>query len=116
VNKAVDEGVDFLLSQDLSGAEYPSATGQVSPVWFRFGFPLGYHSDVLEALDVLAQLGHGAEPRLQKALEFVLEKQDDEGRWPLEHTLDKTWARFGRKGQPSKWVTLRALSMLAKLS
>jgi len=116
VKEAVDQGVDFLFSRDLSGAEYPGGTGQVSPLWFRFGFPLGYHSDVLEALDVLAQLGHGAEPRLQTAVEFVLEKQDSEGRWSLEHVLDRAWARFGRKGEPSKWVTLRALTILSKLS
>ena len=30
--------------------------------------------------------------------------------------LDRAWTRFGRKGEPSKWVTLRALSMLSKLS
>jgi hypothetical protein len=116
VNRAVDQGVDCLLSRDLMGAEYPSATAKVSPLWFRFGFPLAYHSDVLEALDVLAQLGHSTEPSLLKAIEFVLENQDDQGRWPSEHTLHKTWTRFGRKGQPSKWVTLRALRMLAKLS
>lgn len=115
VEESVSKGVEFLLSSDLAVADYPSATGKVSPLWFRLGFPLGYHSDVLEAVDVLVRLGRGEDPRLQPTIEFVLNKQDSQGRWPLEHTLAKTWTRFGQKGRPSKWVTLRALRMLSRL-
>jgi hypothetical protein len=79
------------------------------------GFPLGYHGDLLETVDVLAQLGYGGDGRLQKAIDIVLSKQDGRGRWPLEHTLDRTWTTFGNKGEPSKWVTLRAMRMLSRL-
>jgi hypothetical protein len=115
VQKAILRGVEFILSHDLSMGDYPSGSNKVSPLWFRLGFPLGYHSDVLEALEVLAQLGRGGDPRLQPAIEFVLNKQDSQGRWPLEHTLDRTWTRFGKNGKPSKWVTSRALRMLSGL-
>jgi len=115
VKEAVSQGERFLLSRDLMVADYPSASGKASRLWFRLGFPLGYHSDILEATDVLAQLGHGRDPRLQGAVEFVLSKQDSHGRWPLEHTLARTWTQFGEKGRPSKWVTLRALRMLSRL-
>jgi hypothetical protein len=116
VEKALDRGVDLLLSRDLATADYPSGSGLVSPLWFKLGFPLGYTSDVLEALDVLAQLGHGRHPNLQRAIELVLDKQDSEGRWPLERTLTKTWTSFGKKNGPSKWVTLRAMEMLSRLT
>ena len=115
VARAVARGVELLLSRDPAVADYPSAGGRVSPLWFKFGFPLGYHSDILETVDVLAQLGHGADRRLGTAIEFILSKQDSQGRWPREQALDKTWARFGEKGRPSKWVTLRALTMLSRL-
>jgi hypothetical protein len=115
VAQAAARGVEFLLSRDPAVADYPSARGQTSRLWFRFGFPLGYHSDVLEAVDLLAQLGYGADRRLAGAIEFILGKQDSLGRWPLEHVLDKTWTSFGEKGKPSKWVTLRALTMLSSL-
>ncbi len=46
----------------------------------------------------------------------MLSKQDEEGRWPLEYSPAKTWARFGQKGQPSKWVTLNALRVLKALA
>jgi hypothetical protein len=115
VNQALDRGVDLLLSRDLATADYPSSTGMVSPLWFKLGFPLAYVSDVLEALDVLAQLGHGGHPNLRRAIELVLGKQDSEGRWPLEHTVTKTWTNFGKRNQPSKWVTLRVMIMLGSL-
>jgi len=115
VRGSIAVGVELLLSRDPAVADYPSGTGKINPMWFRLGFPLGYHSDVLEAVDVLVRLGRGGDPRLQPAIEFVLNKQDSQGRWPLEHTLAKTWTRFGQRGRPSKWVTQRALRMLSKL-
>jgi hypothetical protein len=115
VTEAIGRGVELLFSRELTVADYPSGNLRISPLWFRFGFPLAYSSDILEAANVLAQLGHGGDRRLRGAVEFVLDKQDEDGRWPLEHTLDRTWTKFGAKGQQSKWVTLRALRMLSKL-
>jgi len=46
-------------------------------------------------------------------LELVCEKQDNDGRWMLDYDYTgKTWANFGPKKQPNKWVTLRALRAL----
>ncbi len=115
MREAIRRGVDLLLSRDLTVADYPTSNHRISPLWFKLGFPLGFTSDILEAVDVLAQLGRGGDQRLQGAIQFVLAKQDDDGRWTLERTLDRTWTKFGTKGQQSKWVTLRALRMLRKL-
>ena len=112
---AMRRGANLLLSRDLTVADYPSGNRRISPLWFKFGFPLAYSSDVLEAVDVLARLGYGDDQRLRGAIQFVMAKQDEHGRWPGEHTLEGTWTKFGRKGKPSKWVTLRALTLLSKL-
>jgi hypothetical protein len=110
--KAIDSGIDFLLSYDLAKADYPHYE-RVSSSWFKLGYPLSYTSDILEALDVLARLGLAQDPRLSNAIEFMLSKQDNEGRWKLERTLNgKMWVDIERKGDPSKWVTLRALRVL----
>jgi hypothetical protein len=78
-----------------------------------FGFPLSYRIDVLETTAVLAELGYGNEPSLGNALQFILSKQDSQGRWKMEKTLNgKMWADIEEKGKPSKWVTLRALRVL----
>jgi hypothetical protein len=113
--QAMALGVELLLSRDPAVADYPSGTGKISPMWFSLGFPLGYHSDLLETVDVLAQLGHGGDKRLQRAIDVVLSKQDGSGQWPLERAPGGTWTRFGNKGEPSKWVTLRAMRMLSRL-
>jgi hypothetical protein len=97
-------------------ADYPY-TKRVSSTWFKFGFPLSYWSDVLETTAVLAELGYGDDPRLANALQLILSKQDAQGRWKLENTLNgKMWADIEEKGKPSKWVTLRALRVLKRVT
>ena len=112
--QAINQGVDFLLSHDPAVADYPFGFGdKPSSSWFKFGYPLGYVADVLQNLEVLVTLGRGKDPRLARALEFIERKQDSQGRWRMEYSLNgKMWADIEKKGQPSKWVTLRALRVL----
>jgi hypothetical protein len=112
VKKATEMAAAFLLSRDLAKADYPY-TARVSGEWFKFGFPLSYTSDILEALLALTQAGHGSDPRLKHAVALVLSKQDAQGRWAMKHSLNgKMWADIEEKGKSSKWVTLRALRVL----
>jgi hypothetical protein len=46
------------------------------------------------------------------AVEFVLSKRNERGRWVLEGTPGPLNARFGTRGKESKWMTFRALRML----
>lgn len=115
VKSAIQEGADFLLSRNPAVADYP-CWERVSSTWRKFGFPLGYSSNVLEALWVLAELGHGNSPALGDALKLVLSKQDAHGRWKMENSLNgKMWADIEAKGKPSKWVTLQAMQMLKRV-
>jgi hypothetical protein len=112
VRAAVEIGIEFLLGSDLAHGTYPTAT-EPGPLWHRFGFPLGYTSDLLEALEVLTRLGVERDPQIVAALDIVRDKRAESSRWALEYTPDNTWASFGRVGRPNKWVTLRALRVLA---
>lgn len=106
MDKAVESGVAYLDSCDLACDLRPSLVQEPSH-WLQFGFPLGYGSDMLEALLALTELGISfSQPA---AWEVVKGKQDAAGRWPLEHSLRGAWADFGSVGEPSKWITLRAL-------
>jgi hypothetical protein len=112
VERAIAGGVEFLLSRDPAVADYP-AYSRVSPNWFKLGFPSGYVADMLQNLEVLAELGHAGDPRLGRAIEVVLAKQDRLGRWKNEHAYERlTWVPFERRRSPSKWVTLRACRVL----
>lgn len=115
IQQAIEVGAEFLLSRDPVVADYPYSE-RVSSSWFEFGFPLSYWSDVLEVAAVLAQLGYGHDPRLSNALDYILSKQDRQGRWRLENTLNsRMWVSIERRGRPSKWITLRALRLLKTL-
>lgn len=111
VTAAIQRGVEFLLSVPLLEATYPTPS-QVSGHWFKLGFPLGYRADVVEAMRVLAQAGYGDHPHVRSGVEWLLAKQNEEGRWALERVPGKMWANFGRVGEANKWVTLRALGLL----
>src|SRR5690606_15847037 len=112
VRSAIAFGAEFLLSHDPAVADYPNKNA-VSPKWSRFGLPLSYWSDVLETLEVLTWLGYGNDARLDDAFDFVLSKRDAAGRWRLEDTLNgRSWTRIEARGDPSKWVTLRAMRVL----
>ena len=114
IQQAIELGVEFLLSKDPALADYPHPSAdKPSRSWFQFGFPIAYVTDVLQNLEALVALGKASNLRLAPALELVRNKQDAGGRWPLEYTYNgKTWVDIEKKGQPSKWVTLRALRVL----
>jgi hypothetical protein len=113
---AIQQGVEFLFSRDPAIADYPMGYAtKPSQSWFKFGYPIGYVTDVLQNLEVLTSLGYGADPRLNSALELVLSKQDPAGCWKLDYSYNgKTWVEVEAKGKPSKWVTLRALRVLQR--
>lgn len=111
VQTAIELGIRLLRDGNLARGDYPTPYAR-SPLWQRFGFPLGHTSDVLEALEVLGRLGAGLSDPLRAAIGIVRGKMDDGGRWSLDYTPNNVWASFGRVGQPNKWVTLRALSAL----
>jgi hypothetical protein len=111
VATAIEQGVELLLSVPLLEATYPTSS-HISDRWFKLGFPLAYKANVLEAMTILAQSGHAGHPYVQAGVEWLLSKQDADGRWTLEQVPGKMWSSFGRVGQPNKWVTLRALHLL----
>ncbi|MFA5308756.1 MAG: nitrogen fixation protein NifH [Dehalococcoidales bacterium] len=138
MQEAIKRGVDFLLSRDPAVADYPFGRGnRPSSNWFKFYYPLGSEADVLQNLEVLAALGQAKNPKLANALDLVISKQNQQGRWLLERTYKELadtqenrvfyWYQNSlrlyitgkelaeiqeKKGQPSKWVTLRALRVL----
>ena len=114
IQQAIETGLEFLLGRDPAVADYPMGySTKPSRSWFRLGYPLFYVTDVLQNLEVLTRFGYATDPRLGAAMDLVSGKQDQQGRWKMEYTYNgKTWVDIEQKGQPSKWVTLRALRVL----
>lgn len=113
--RAVEAGVAFLLSRDPAVADYPMGFGNTKPSrsWFKPGFPSGYVTDVLQNLEALCELGRAGDPRLDRAFAWLLTRADAQGRWRNEYAYaGKTTVPIDRQGAPSKWVTLRACTVL----
>jgi hypothetical protein len=109
IKRALRAGAEFLLSRDPADADYPY-TDRVSSTWFKPGFPLSYWSDVLEITWILVRMGYASDPRLRRALDWIVGIRDGQGRWKLGNSLNgKMWIDIERRGKPSKWVTLRAM-------
>jgi hypothetical protein len=111
---AIQAGAEFLLAPGPHTANYPTRTGsKPSRDWWKFGFPVFYITDLLQNVEALQRLGYNEDPRLEDSYRLIRDKQDLSGRWALEFDYPgKTWADFGEKKQPNKWVTIRALRVL----
>jgi hypothetical protein len=119
IERAIEAGVAFLFSHEPTVADYPAGWGNTRPSgsWFKLGFPSGYVADVLQNIEALCELGLAGDRRLQTARDWLLTKQNQDGRWKNEYAYHgKTWVDFERQGQPSKWVTLRACRVLRAMA
>jgi hypothetical protein len=117
VERAIQQGVDFLFSADLTTTGWPSPyASKPSGNWWKFGFPVFYVTDLLQVVEALVALGYGQDPRLTDTILLILDKQDLDGRWPLEYDYTgKTWVDFGEKKKPNPWVTLRVLKVMKRI-
>jgi hypothetical protein len=109
--KTIDPGVEYLLIHHIykKSHDYSSVS---KPGWLKPGFPLMYQSDILEILLILTQL-NCRDSRMQDAIDILLSKQDQQGRWKMENSYNgKVIVNIEKKGNPSKWITLNALRVL----
>ena len=90
-------------------------TGEViDKRWLRFAFPTFWHYDVLRGLDYLRKAGIKPDGRVREAIEVVLQRRHQNGRWPLNlrHPEYVPLELENVVGGASRWNTLRALRVL----
>ncbi|MFN8582796.1 MAG: hypothetical protein U0163_17695 [Gemmatimonadaceae bacterium] len=82
--------------------------------WTRLAFPTWWHYDILRGLDYLRLAGVAPDARLDEVVQVVRDKRSAFGAWPLDVQYPGTMPLdLGeREGQPSRWITLRALRVL----
>lgn len=80
--------------------------------------PSRWHYHVLRALDYFRasseHTGAKPDPRLSEAIEIVRSRRNDDGTWPLDwNPTGRVWFDIDDgEGEPSRWVTLKALRVL----
>ncbi len=126
MEEAVQKGAEFFLQRELhvQGGDYPP--------WYRFHYPMHYYYDLLVGLDFLTTLGYGEDKRLSFAVSLLKKKRLPDGRWNLDAIhpdvkgkMTEWFAKHPKKvpvpfalekaGEPSKMITLRALTVLSRI-
>jgi hypothetical protein len=126
VTKAIERGAEFFLDRRLMHE------GKVRyPPYFRIHFPTHYYYDLLVGLGLLTQLGYGSDRRILPALSWLRERRRADGTWQIDadhpdldaekggYVFDEgpVWPlRLEPPGEPSRWVTTEALSIMARVN
>jgi hypothetical protein len=112
VTKARKRAENYLLERRMFRS---LRTGEViSKRWLRFSFPTFWHYDVLRGLDYLRNAGIKPDSRISNAIEIVVKRRHQNGRWPL-NLLHPEYIPLEMEtgvGSASRWNTLRALRVL----
>ncbi|MBA2756631.1 MAG: hypothetical protein H0U37_04230 [Chloroflexi bacterium] len=112
VADARERGEAYLLERKLFRRK---STGEVIDAdWLRFAFPPWYHYDVLRALDHLRDAGVTPDEHVAEAIGIVNDQGDADGRWPVHKVHEgASYVDMDEvEGQPSRWITLRAMRVL----
>jgi hypothetical protein len=117
VKDTLDAGVEYLLIHHV----YKHSHNLNKPItkYTQVGFPLFVDNDLLRMLLFLTRLGI-RDDRMQDAIDLLVKKQNKLGQWKQQHVFPKTKSQgfmpipIDPKGQPSKWVTLRAITTLKR--
>jgi hypothetical protein len=105
------QGREFLLQHRLFRSD---RTGEViNKSFLMLSYPSRWFYDILRALDYFRGVCAPYDPRLQDALDILLQKRRADGRWPLQAKhAGQVHFDMEQPGQTSRWNTLRALRVL----
>ena len=116
-------GREFVAAHNLYQANHHGYKPIVKS-WAQLHLPfaLGWHADVLDMLMVGTELGLGDHPCCLPALRAILAKQNERGRWSVEHAYAGSYDELvgtalrgiEAVGDESKWITAHALIQLRK--
>jgi len=111
VRNVIKKAVEYLLVHHIYKQSH-NLNAIAKQEWTQFGFPLMWKTDALEVLEILTRLGC-KDDRMQDAIDLIISKQNENGRWILEKTFNgRMQANIEQKGKESKWLTLKAMKVL----
>lgn len=106
--------IDLLCARVLRDA-LPGGPRPVRPEWSGSRFPLMWDTDLVEIVTLLARCGK-ADERVVGTVDQIMSMQNDLGCWAQMGTYQgRCLVPVEGKGRPSRWSTLRVLTMLKSL-
>lgn len=120
ITTCLQAGNEFLLLHHLYKRSH-NLSKPISAYMPRLTFPNFYYPDVLQAVLLLTQQDYHDE-RMQAAMQLLLKKQAKDGTWQMQRTYNErrpndlfpVVVSIEERGQPNKWITLRALIALKR--
>jgi hypothetical protein len=111
LQSAAASGRSFLLQHKLFRSD---RTGEIiHPKMLMLSYPSRWYYDILRALEYLRSARSAYDPRLQDALEVLMEKRRKDNTWPVQAKHPgQVHFDMEKTGGPSRWNTLRALRVL----
>jgi len=102
---------EFILQHRLFKSD---RTGTViDEKMLRLSFPSRWRYDILRALDYFQFAGVEYDHRMDDAIQVLLKKRRQDGKWPLQAKHPgQTHFDMEKTGEPSRWNTLRVLRVL----
>jgi hypothetical protein len=109
--EAEGRALEFMLAHRLYRSD---RTGEVVDQRFtHLTYPWHWHYTFVRGLDYLRLTPAIADPRVDNAIELLLERRKPNGRWPLQKRIPGTLlVEMEKPGTESRWNTLRALRIL----
>lgn len=112
IERALDEGIDFILRHRLYKSERTGET--IKDDFFKFCFPVRWKYDILRCLDLFRKFSVPYDERMDEALAIVRKAGGIAGRWKAASQAGKVYFQAEKNGQDSTWNTLRALRVLGR--
>jgi len=111
INLSIQKGIEYILKHHIYKKSHH--LDEISkPGWLRFGFPLMYQTDILEILSILLYFNI-KDNCMKEAIGKIISQQTDHEKWIMKNTFNGRFiSNIEQKGNPSKWITLRALWIL----
>ena len=113
IARARKRAEEYLLKRHLCRS---LRTGKlIDKRWQRFAYPTFWHYDVLRGLEYFRKRGGKPDRRLKEAIETVVARRHQNGRWPLNvlHPEQIPVRMETETGHASRFNTLRALRVLS---
>lgn len=111
LKKVKADSHEFILMHRLFRSD---KTGEIiRPEFLKFCYPCRWHYDILKAMDYFQAANVKYDPRMNDAVNVILEKRTENGQWKLPAAYPgQTHFEMEPTGKPSRWNTLRALRVL----
>ncbi len=113
IQQIVPAAQEFILMHRLFRSDH---TGEVIDKRFLLlSYPSRWIYDILRALDYFQAAGVNYDPRMQDALDVLIDKRRKDAKWPVQAKHPgQVHFDMEKAGGPSRWNTLRTLRVLKR--